>query len=357
MIERLASGWTVPAVAAALGVDGKTVRKWRARHVAEGDAGLLDRSSRPQASPTRLAEAAEAAIVILRQERLSGPAIARRPGRPVSTVSLVLRRLGLPRLPPLAPRPPIVRYEREQPGELIHVDIKKLGRIRGVGHRITGERNGQGRNRGIGPPGPPGPGRFAKGSAACRGRWEHLHVAVDDRSRRAYTELLPDETKGSACAFLKRALAWFHGLGVTVERVMTDNRPPRGRSVTAGACAARRTRGSAYKSHAFRDALAATGVKHKRTRPYTPRTNGPRPAMAGRAGGDGSSALRSMAERFIQTSLREWAYASPYETSAERANAMPGWLCNHNSCRPHAALKGKPPTSRLPKDNLPGNDS
>jgi transposase InsO family protein len=233
MIARLQSGWSVAEVAAALGVDLKTVRKWRDRHAAEGEAGLLDRSSRPKASPTRLTADAERAIEALRREHLSGPAIARRLGRPVSTVGLVLRRRGLGRLAALDPKPPLVRYEREKPGELIHLDIKKLGRIQGVGHRITGDRAGQSRSRGIG--------------------WEYLHVAVDDRSRLAYTEFLPDETRASACAFLRRALAWFQSHGVRVERVMTDN-------------------GSAYKSHAFRDELAKAGVKHKRTRPYTPRT-------------------------------------------------------------------------------------
>jgi transposase InsO family protein len=302
MITRLESGWSVGQVAAALGVDPKTVRKWRDRYAAEGGAGLTDRSSRPHVSPTRLSDAAEAEIEALRRERLSGPAIARRLERPVSTVGLVLRRRGLGRRAALEPRPPLIRYERERPGELIHLDIKKLGRIQGVGHRITGDRTRQSNPRG-------------RGAGAG---WEHLHVAIDDRSRLAYTELLPDETKASACAFLARALAWFTKLGVTVERVMTDN-------------------GSAYTSQAFRAALAQAGLKHKRTRPYTPKTNG-------------------KAERFIQTSLREWAYASPYETSAKRAAAMPAWLCNYNRRRPHSALGGKPPISRLTKDNLLGND-
>lgn len=298
MIERLTSGWTVTAVAAAFGVDPKTVRKWRDRYAAAGEAGLRDRSARPHRSPTRLSEAAEAEIAALRQERLSGPAIARRLGRPVSTVGLVLRRRGLSSLPALDPRPPLVRYERERPGELIHIDSKKLGRIDGIGHRITGDRRGRSNKR---------------------TGWEALHVAVDDRSRLAYTAILPDETKESACAFLEQALAFFAHHGVSVERVMTDN-------------------GSAYRSHAFRDALAQAGVTHKRTRPYTPRTNG-------------------KAERFIQTSLREWAYASPYQSSDERTQAMPAWLCAYNSRRPHSALGGQPPISRLAKDNLLGKDT
>ena len=251
MVERLGQGWTVAAVAAAFGVDAKTVRKWRDRHAAEGDTGFLDRSSRPHRSPTRLGEQALAAIERLRRERLTGPAIARRLGRPVSTVGLVLHRRGLGRLAALEPRLPVIRYQKERPGELIHVDIKKLGRIEGVGHRITGDRSRPTRGKG----------------------WEYLHVCVDDASRLAYTELLPDERKESAVAFLVRALAWFASLGVTVERVMTDN-------------------GGAYRSHAFREACTAAGLKHRRTRPYTPRTNG-------------------KAERFIQTSLREWAYLQP----------------------------------------------
>ena len=201
MIERLAEGWTVARVAAAAGVTAKTVGKWQGRHAQEGEAGLADRSSRPHASPSRLPDAVVAEILALRRQRLSGPAIARRLGRPISTVGLVLRRHRLARLHLLDPKPEIVRYQRDRPGELIHLDIKKLGRIGGVGHRITGDRRGQ--KKGIG--------------------WEFLHVCVDDASRLAYTEILPDERKESAVAFLERAIAWFASLGVTVERVMTDN--------------------------------------------------------------------------------------------------------------------------------------
>ncbi|HEY0312568.1 MAG TPA: IS481 family transposase [Allosphingosinicella sp.] len=297
IVARLAQGWTVSAVATALGIDPKTVRKWRDRFAAEGTSGLSDRSSRPHRSPTRRDAATTAEIARLRRERLSGPAIARQMRIPCATVGAVLRRLGLGRLSALTPPPPVIRYERERPGELIHLDTKKLGRIDGVGHRITGDR--QGRKRGLG--------------------WEALHVAVDDASRLAYTEILPDETKASATAFLERALTWFESLGITVERVMTDN-------------------GSAYKSHLFRDALAARAIAHKRTRPYTPRTNG-------------------KAERFIQTTLREWLYASPYASSDQRKAAMRPWLCAYNRRRPHAAHGGKPPISRLAKDNLLGNDT
>ena len=297
MVQRLAGGWPVARVAAAFGVTGKTVRKWRARHAADSEAGLRDRSSRPHASPTRLDEAAEAAILALRRQRLSGPAIARRLGRPVATVGLVLRRHGLNRLAALEPKPEIVRYQRAQPGELIHLDIKKLGRIDGVGHRITGDRTR--RARGVG--------------------WDFLHVAIDDASRLAYTEILPDERQESAVAFLERALTWFAGLGVKVERVMTDN-------------------GSAYLSRRFRKAIQDTGLRHKRTQPYTPRTNG-------------------KAERFIQTSLREWAYHQAFASSAERTAAMSPWLHAYNRHRPHSALGGKPPFTKLTGDNLLGFDS
>jgi transposase InsO family protein len=299
MVQRLAAGWSVDAVAAAHGVSIDTVRKWRARFAAEGLGGLRDRSSRPHRSPTRLSEQAEGEIVALRRQRLSGPAIARQLGRPASTVGVVLRRHGLGRLAALDPRPPIVRYERQRPGELIHIDTKKLGRINGIGHRITGHHAGMTRNRGIG--------------------WDHLHVAVDDASRLAYTELLADDGKHSATAFLTRALAWFAHHGVTVERVMTDN-------------------GSAYRSRYFADAIAAASLRHIKTRPYTPRTNG-------------------KAERFIQSSLREWAYARPFQSSAERGAAMLPWIQRYNHSRPHAALGGQPPISRLARDNLLGNDT
>ncbi|WP_137180726.1 IS481 family transposase [Roseomonas sp. AR75] len=303
IVERLAAGWTVAAVAAALGTSPSTVRKWRDRFAAEGDAGLRDRSCRPHRSPARLPAAAEAEIEALRRRRLSGPAIARQLGRPVSTVGVALRRLGLGRLAALDPPRQVIRYERERPGELIHIDIKKLGRIDGIGHRITGERTGQSSRRGRG-----------EGLG-----WEYLHVAIDDASRLAYIALMPDEKKESAVRFLKDALAWFSACGVVVERVMTDN-------------------GSAFKSKLFGAAMQAHGLKHKRTRPYTPRTKG-------------------KAERFIQTSLREWAYAAPFHSSADRARAMPAWVRRYNGSRQHSALGGNPPITRITKDNLLGNDS
>jgi transposase InsO family protein len=289
MVQRLASGWTVAGVAAAHGVSPRTVRKWRDRHAAEGETGLADRSSRPSRSPARLNDSSEGEILSLRRERLTGPMIARRLGRPVSTIGLVLRRNGLGRLRALDERPAVIRYERDRPGELLHVDIKKLGRIDGVGHRITGDRTGQSNKRGAG--------------------WEYLHIAIDDASRLAYTELLPDQRKESAVAFTRRVIAWFDGHGVSIERLMSDN-------------------GSAYKSVAFRGLLAEHGIIHKRTKPYTPRTN-------------------RKAERFIQTSLREWAYARAFQTSAERAAALLPWLTDYNFQRPHSALGGCPPIRRV----------
>ena len=299
IVERLGSGWSVVELAAAIGVTAETVRKWRDRFATEGEAGLRDRSSRPRHSPARLSSAAEVEIEGLRRRRLSGPAIARQLGRPVSTVGAALRRLGLGRLAALDPPRAVIRYERERPGELIHLDTKKLGRIDGIGHCITGDRTGQSRKRGTG--------------------WEFLHVAIDDASRLAYTALMPDEKQESAVRFLKDALAWFASHGVVVERVMTDN-------------------GSAYRSKLFARALQARGLAHKRTRPYMPRTNG-------------------KAERFIQTSLREWAYARAFQSSNDRAQDMPNWLRAYNTSRPHAALGGKPPISRIAGDNVLGNDS
>jgi transposase InsO family protein len=299
IVERLGEGQSVARVAAGFGITPRTVRKWRDRFAAEGEAGLRDRSSRPLRSPARLAAETTARIEALRRQRRSGPAIARELGLPGSTVGLALRRRGLGRLAALDPKPAILRYEREHPGELIHLDTKKLGRIDGVGHRITGDRTGRSNKRGAG--------------------WEYLHVAVDDASRLAFTAVLPDERKHSAVAFLEAALAWFAAHGVAAQRVMTDN-------------------GSAFRSKRFAEAVAAHGLTHKRTRPYTPKTNG-------------------KAERFIQTSIREWAYATPFATSGERTRAMHPWLHAYNTTRPHAAHNGNPPLSRLARDNLLGNDS
>ena len=286
-------------VAADFGVSERTVRKWLARWRAGGEPALNDRSSAP-ARQRRLPPEQVAAIAALRRQRLTSPGIARRLRLPLSTVGCVLRRLGLGRLKNLDPPAQVVRYQRERPGELVHIDTKKLGRIAGIGHRITGRRSGMiNRHRGIG--------------------WEYLHVAVDDASRLAYTEILPDERKPRAIAFLERALVWFARHGVTVERIMTDN-------------------GNAYRSHAFRAACTGAGVRHLRTKPYTPRTNG-------------------KAERFLQTVMRECAYAHAFQSSQERAAALPRWLHIYNVHRPHTALAGQSPISRLVVNNLLGNDS
>ena len=287
-------------VAVELGISERTVRKWLARWRAGGEPALIDRSSAPARSPSRLPREITEAIERLRRQRLSGPQIARKLGQPIATVGLVLRRLGLGRLAALEPRPPAVRYQRARPGELSHIDTKKLGKIAGIGHRITGRRSGTiNRHHGIG--------------------WEALHVAIDDAARLSYSEILPDERKASATAFLGRTLAWFARHGVTVERVMTDN-------------------GSAYRSHAFRHACVAAGLRHLCTKPYTPRTNG-------------------KAERFIQTVMRECAYARPFACSQDRAAALPRWLHLYNVHRPHAALAGRPPITRLAMNNLLGNDN
>ena len=288
--------WSPAAAAGAAGVSERTAFKWLGRYRREGEPGLSDRSSRPHAAPNRLPADRCAEIERLRRQRCSGPRIARRTGIARSTVGVVLRRLGLGRLKALDERPPAVRYQRAQPGELIHIDTKKLGRIAGIGHRISGNRAG--RKRGVG--------------------WEYLHVAIDDASRLAYTEVLPAET-GDACAgFLSRASTWFQRLGVTIDRVMTDN-------------------AFAYtNSKTFRSVLAVIGARHITTKPYRPRTNG-------------------KAERFIQTALREWAYANAYPTSNHRIADMPAWLHWYNHHRPHAGINASTPATRL--NNLLGSDS
>jgi len=290
-------GWTVSAAAEAAGLSVRRTYHWLARYRAGGERMLCDRSSTPARYRDPVPAERVAEIERLRRERLTGPQIARQLVMPRSTVGVVLRRLGLGRLSHLDPKPPAIRYQRQRPGELIHVDTKKLGRIDGIGHRITGYHTGVNRNRGIG--------------------WDVLHVCIDDASRLAYTEILADEKKESAIAFLDRALDWFARHGVAVERVMTDN-------------------GSAYRSHAFRTACAKAGLRHIRTRPYTPRTNG-------------------KAERFIQTSLREWAYARAYHSSTERTLAMHPWIADYNTQRPHSALGGKPPFEKL--NNVLGFDT
>jgi len=285
----------VALVASAFSISQRSVFKWLARWRAEGKAGLHDRSSRPKCSPQTSSQDTIARVLALRRLRLPGFQIARQATICKATVSRILRRHGLARLSALEPPPPVRRYEREHPGELIHFDIKKLARIERVGHRITGDRQ-RDHTRGAG--------------------WEFLHVAIDDASRIAFAQLLPDQRHHSALRFLKAALSYFGSLGIRAQRIMTDN-------------------GSCYIAHAFGRHLRRLGLRHVRTRPYTPRTNG-------------------KAERFIQTSLREWAYAHAYSHSIERSAHLPNFLHRYNWHRPHCSLKLTSPIStlRLPLNNL-----
>jgi len=294
MVRRVVEGRQTPqAVSEAVGVCLRTVRKWVKRYREEGIAGLKDRSSRPHRVRRPTPPETVARIEALRRQRWTGKRIAKETGVSPATVSRVLQRIGLNRLRDLEPAEPVRRYEREHPGELIHIDIKKLGRFDRIGHRITGERG-----RGEGP------------------GWECVHVCIDDASRVAFSQIHPDEKATSAVAFLKAAIAYYASLGITVTRVMTDN-------------------GSCYKAFDFRDTCKTLGLKHIRTKPYTPKTNG-------------------KAERFIQTALREWAYAVAYENSDQRAAALPTWLHAYNWHRPHGGIKSKTPISRLAiaEDNL-----
>lgn len=296
LVERLQAGESKASAAAAVGVSRQTARKWERRMAEEGAAGLEDRSSRPHRSPTQVRRVRERQIARLRRKRWTQAAIAEALGMALSTVGAVCRRLGLGRLPEFERRPPIVRYERERAGEMIHLDIKKLARIERVGHRIHGDRS-----------------RTSDGAG-----WEFLHVCIDDASRVAYAEVLPDE-KGLTCtAFLRRAVAWFEARGIRVERVMTDN-------------------GSGYLSKVFSALIRTMGARHIRTRPYTPRTNG-------------------KAERFIQTCKREWAYARPYAHSRDRKAALDIFLCYYNCHRPHWGIGRKTPQLRLTElvNNLSG---
>ena len=291
--ERLAravlGGATIANAAKMSGVSAKTAKKWVMRFKAEGRTGMVDRSSRPHRlnSPTPKARADE--VERLRRERLCGQLIAKQTGLSPATVSRILRQRGINRLKDLDPPEAVRRYERETPGELIHIDIKKLGRFERIGHRMTGDRTGQSKSRGIG--------------------WEFVHVAIDDHSRVAFSKIMDDEKKESAVAFLEASVQYYETLGITIGRVMTDN-------------------GSCYKSRAFKAACKALHIKHLRTRPYTPKTNG-------------------KAERFIQTALREWAYAKAYQTSRHRAEQLPTWLETYNWHRPHGGINAMTPISRL----------
>ena len=276
-------------------MSAKIVARWVERYKAEGQAGMVDRSSRPARIPRATAASIAERIVALRRQRWTGSHIAHEVGVSPATVSRALRRAGLSRLKDIEPAAPVRRYERAHPGEMIHLDVKKLNRFNEPGHRVTKDRAG-GRSVGAG--------------------WEFVHVCIDDASRIAFSQILPDERKESAIAFLAAAIAYYESLGVTVARVMTDN-------------------GSCYRSSAFARACRKLGLRHIRTRPYTPRTNG-------------------KAERFIQTALREWAYAVAYPTSRHRAAELPTWLHRYNWHRPHGSLNSSTPISRLnlTEDNL-----
>jgi len=282
------AGWTVTRAAEAAGISRRTAHKWLGRYTAEDPASLVDRSSRPRRSPHRTPVEWREMILLLRRTKMSGPQIARELKRPRATVARVLQRAGLERLKKLEVPEPENRYQHRRPGDLLHLDVKKLGRISGVvGHRIHGDRRT--RRRGAG--------------------WDYVHVAIDDRTRIAYAEVLRDETAETSARFLRRALAWYRTLGIRVRRILTDN-------------------GSGYLGRRFAHELEHLRVVHKRTRPYRPRTNG-------------------KAERFIQTLLREWAYPVAYLTSEARARVLPHWLRHYNRTRPHGSLAGRPPFSQL----------
>jgi transposase InsO family protein len=276
-------------VAQAAGVSPRTVYKWLSRYREEGMAGLENRSSRPRHCPHETPEATQLQIAALRRERQTYHQISQHLGVSHSTVARVSARKQLNRLSSLEPAMPIVRYEYPEPGDLLHLDIKKLARFWKPGHRVTGDR------------------QLRKSRQAG---WEYVHVGIDDHSRVACSSIYPNEQATSASAFLLKAFRYYANLGIRVTRVMTDN----------GAC---------YKSRRFKRACQRLGLKHIRTRPYTPRTNG-------------------KAERFIQTALREWAYARSYDSSVQRAQHLPAWLHQYNWHRPHASLAYLPPISRVP---------
>jgi transposase InsO family protein len=290
--------WPVRAAAEAAGITERSAYRWLARWRAEGEAGLADRSSAPRRIPHRVQPDRVEAIKALRRLRMTAVEIAGVLSMALSTVSAWLKRIGLGKRSALTPAEPPNRYQRARPGELVHVDIKKLGRFERPGHRVTGR----------------GPGRrTTQTTAAGRGRgvvgWDFVHVCVDDATRLAYVEVLPDERSPSASGFLRRAVAWFSARGVQIERVMSDN-------------------GSCYRSREHANTCRELGLRHIFTRPYRPRTNG-------------------KAERFIQTLQNEWAYGRIYTSSSERMRQLPPWLDHYNYTRPHGSLGHKPPGQRL----------
>jgi transposase InsO family protein len=306
LVERIEGRECSLAYAAqAAGVSERTAYRWLRRWREEGARGLADRSSAPKRIPHRTPPDRVLAIAALRRLRMTAAEIAEVLSMALSTVSAVLKRIGLGKRSRLSPLEPANRYERQHPGELVHLDIKKLGRIAGAGHRVTGTRKSRYAQQRL---------RRRNGSLG----WEFVHVAVDDATRLAYVEVLADERGVTATGFLTRAVSWFASLGITVERVLSDN----------GAC---------YRSDVHELALHELGIRHLFTRPYRPRTNG-------------------KAERFIQTLTNKWAYGAIYGTSAERTAALPGWLTHYNYTRPHGSLSHKPPGTRLHElTNVPGN--
>jgi transposase InsO family protein len=295
MVERVELGWSLAEAAEAAGVSDRTAAKWLARWRGEGEAGLVDRSSAPLRIPHRTSRRRVEAIVRLRRLWMTAAEIAEVLSMALSTVSAVLRRVGLGKRSRLEPPEPANRYEHRRPGGLLHLDVKKLGRSHGAGHRVTGDRSSQNKRR-------------SRRRAGDLG-WEFVHVCFDDATRLAYAEVLADERGPAAAAFLERAVACFRSMGIEPRRVLSDN----------GAC---------YRSNAHADACHRLGLRHSFTRPYRPRTNG-------------------KAERFIQTLTNRWAHGAIYGTSAERTRALPGWLTHYNFTRRHGALNHKPPAARL----------
>jgi transposase InsO family protein len=304
VLRVIEQGWTVKAAAAAAETSPRTCGKWVSRYRACSESGLLDRSSAPRVVANRTDERRIEAIAALRRLRFSGPEIAELLEMADSTVSGILTRIGLGRLGRLGLEP-AERYERARPGELIHIDVKKLGRIQVPGHRVTGNRRQRARRSRTG-----NHGRYV-GTAG----WEFVHVAVDDATRLAYAEVLADETATTAIGFLGRAVAFYRRHGITVERVLTDN-------------------GSAYRSAVHALACRVLSIRHLRTRPRRPQTNG-------------------KAERFIRTMLAGWAYGAIYRDSRERTAALDGWLWTYNHHRRHSAIGRQPPITRL--NNLLGS--
>lgn len=293
MVEKvLEQQQPVSEVAEGMGVSQRTVYKWLRRYRAAGATGLEDGSSRPQVLRHKLGEDwVELIVTLRRQYRMTALEISRQLKLRRSTVAAVLHRRGLSKLKLLEPKVPVLRYEHAAPGEMIHIDVKKLARFRVAGHRVTGERRKD--SAGIG--------------------WEYVHVCIDDYARVAYVEVLDDERQETATAFLRRAVRWFRRFGISIRRVLTDNGP-------------------CYKSKLWRKVCSGMGIRIKKTRPYRPQTNG-------------------KAERFIQTMIREWAYGRVYTSSEERRRALPAWMVHYNQHRNHGSVGHRPPITRMPGVN------